>query len=123
MALMMAFFHMPKLDEPVVTVRSWHPGYSGALPSPPCPLQPSCVVAGSHAWHDRCCCAGAQAWIQDFAWSEDQLPRRCAERAEHANLPAREPMFCMETALKLLYWSFLARVLAECRTCSTQTCV
>ena len=53
--------------------------------------------------------ADAQAWVQEFAWTEEQVPQRSAERAEHAHLPAREPMFCMETALKLLYWSFLVR--------------
>ncbi|KAL4429984.1 hypothetical protein ABPG77_004354 [Micractinium sp. CCAP 211/92] len=43
------------------------------------------------------------AWMQDFAWLEKDLPRKLMRRP----LPAGEPMFCVETALKLLCWSWV----------------
>lgn len=55
----------------------------------------------------------AQVWLQQLAWTEAQKPGRLAERAERARGPlaaaelGREPMFCMETALKALYWATL----------------
>ena len=53
-------------------------------------------------------------WLQQFAWTEAQKPKRLAERTEKiprdpvsaASLD-QEPMFCFETALKALYWSTL----------------
>ena len=48
-----------------------------------------------------------QAWLQRFAWTEKKLERRKQLRN---SLPAdrlllsQEPMFCFETAVKLLYW-------------------
>ena len=52
-------------------------------------------------------------WLQQFAWTEAEKPGRLADRAEHGRTPgaaaslAEEPMFCMETALKALYWATL----------------
>ena len=54
-----------------------------------------------------------QVWLQQFAWTEAEKPGRLADRAEHGRTPgaaaslAEEPMFCMETALKALYWATL----------------
>jgi len=51
-----------------------------------------------------------QTWLQEFAWSEKQLPeaisRRNAKLAGSRAL-AENPMFCIETAIKLLYYSRL----------------
>ena len=55
-----------------------------------------------------------QVWLQEFSWSEEDLPRKLKQRA--SSLPDdsfavaelnKEPMFCFETAVKLLYWSTL----------------
>ena len=54
-----------------------------------------------------------QVWLQKFAWTEAEKPGRLADRCEHGRTPgvaaslAEEPMFCMETALKALYWATL----------------
>ena len=69
------------------------------------------------------CCMGAkhlvrltscvQVWLQQFAWTEGEKPGKLADRCEHMTNPDsaasldEEPMFCMETALKALYWSTL----------------
>lgn len=53
----------------------------------------------------------AQAWLQDFAWTEKQIPKR--QRALLKRSPTMgprlqdKPMFCFETALKMLLWSDL----------------
>jgi len=58
-------------------------------------------------------CLCAQVWLQQFAWTEAEKPGRLADRCEHMTCPAsaasldEEPMFCVETALKALYWSTL----------------
>jgi len=58
-------------------------------------------------------CPCAQVWLQQFAWTETEKPSRLADRCEHMTCPAsaasldEEPMFCVETALKALYWSTL----------------
>ena len=58
-------------------------------------------------------CRCAQVWLQQFAWTEAEKPNRLADRCEHVTCPAsaasldEEPMFCLETALKALYWSTL----------------
>jgi hypothetical protein len=54
-----------------------------------------------------------QAALQDFAWTRAQLRAALARRASVAGggasaALAREPMFCMETALEALWWSMLA---------------
>ncbi len=47
------------------------------------------------------CCTGLRPVLQEFAWTEDALPMRKAERgsslgAESAAKLAEEPMFCFE---------------------------
>eukprot|EP00884_Botryococcus_braunii_P020513 jgi/Botrbrau1/7145/Bobra.0143s0021.4 len=52
-----------------------------------------------------------QVWLQMFSWTEKDLPVKLGERALLVNNPAgltNEPMFCYETAVKLLYWAGLA---------------
>ena len=48
-----------------------------------------------------------QAWLQRFAWTEKKLERRKQARNSlpvDKTLLQGEPMFCFETAVKLLYW-------------------
>ena len=49
-----------------------------------------------------------QVWLQEFAWTEADKPIKLAARSSmvpnDADL-ARQPMFCFETMMKLLYWS------------------
>lgn len=56
-----------------------------------------------------------QVWFEEFAWTESDIPRKIAERS--SCLPEEsfegfcmdcEPLFCFETAVKLMYWSYLA---------------
>ena len=55
----------------------------------------------------------AQAALQNFAWTERSLYSIQAERAVHCSTNAQkaamlaEPIFCLETACKALYWSIL----------------
>ena len=55
-----------------------------------------------------------QAWLQEPAWTEGGLKDHREERNTWAETQAhrqqlqQEPMFCFETALKLLKWSSLA---------------
>ena len=47
-------------------------------------------------------------WLQEFAWTEQSLPGRLARRNAYvaqAEALQKEPMFCLETAIKLCYWS------------------
>lgn len=47
----------------------------------------------------------AQAWLQEFAWTAAALPYATAQRnAKLSDSPALtlEPMFCVETAIKLM---------------------
>lgn len=55
----------------------------------------------------RCLC---QVWLQEIAWTEAEKPIKLAARgAMIPNDPKmdREPVFCYETMLNLLYWSCL----------------
>jgi len=61
------------------------------------------------------CSANMQIWLQEFAWSEAELPARLADRKSSLTVQGsaaeeldREAMFCFETSLKMLYWSMLA---------------
>jgi len=51
-----------------------------------------------------------QAWLQDFAWTPNDMGIR--QKALETRYPSmgprmrRQPMFCMETALKMLLWSY-----------------
>ena len=71
-------------------------------------------VISTHTQRQYCISSAAlkmapcvQAWLQRFAWTERKLERRKKVRN---NLPAdrtllsQEPMFCFETAVKLLFW-------------------
>lgn len=54
-----------------------------------------------------------QVWLQSFAWTENSLSVRKQVGSgvgslHEAPLLAEEPMFCFETAVKLLYWCGLA---------------
>jgi hypothetical protein len=51
-----------------------------------------------------------QAWLQDFAWTSQDVAVR--QKALIKRFPVmgkrlqRQPMFCMETALKMVLWSY-----------------
>ncbi|KAK9799340.1 hypothetical protein WJX73_007370 [Symbiochloris irregularis] len=55
-----------------------------------------------------------QVWLQDFAWTEDEVQDKIAQRVgramgtHEAEELAAEPMFCIETAVKLHHWSYCA---------------
>jgi hypothetical protein len=58
------------------------------------------------------CTVRAQVWLQEFAWREDEKLRRLQERSSSLRLASavkervdREPMFCVETSVKLYYFS------------------
>ena len=47
-------------------------------------------------------------WLQQFAWTEQSHEAKIRKRnamPEDECLIEAEPMFCFETAVKLLYWS------------------
>ena len=49
-----------------------------------------------------------QAWLQKFAWTDSSLKTKISKRnalPQDEALLEKEPMFCFETAVKLLYWS------------------
>ncbi|GAB4817725.1 hypothetical protein N2152v2_004771 [Parachlorella kessleri] len=55
-----------------------------------------------------------EVWLQEFAWTEKDVQRKRQERS--SSLPKEsyehfcmdcEPMFCFETAVKMMYWSYL----------------
>lgn len=48
--------------------------------------------------------------LQDFAWTEDQLPERTAERNALIEDPAHHgaPMFCFASAIRLFCWACVA---------------
>ncbi|KAL3155310.1 hypothetical protein ABBQ38_010874 [Trebouxia sp. C0009 RCD-2024] len=52
--------------------------------------------------------AASAVWLQEFAWTEADKPIKLEARSsmvpKDADL-ARQPMFCFETMMKLLYWS------------------
>ena len=55
---------------------------------------------------------GAQAALQEFAWTELPRDRIMAEQADDRTAAQKEavltePVFCFETACKALYWSIL----------------
>lgn len=63
-----------------------------------------------------------QVWLQEFAWTEGDLASKREERSSSlppgADVEAldREPMWCFETAVKLMYWSFLCYDYEENKT-------
>ena len=60
----------------------------------------------------RAAAPALQAWLQDFAWTEEEHGRRLAERRVQRGV-ARQlrsaSMFCFETAIRMFYWSTLVR--------------
>ena len=49
-----------------------------------------------------------QVWLQQFAWTEQSHKARIKKRnalPDDETMLEGEPMFCFETAVKLLYWS------------------
>ena len=54
-------------------------------------------------------------WLQEFAWTEaekeERLHMRCSSNAHCSDRDKselkQEPMFCLETAINMLYWSAL----------------
>lgn len=78
------------------------------------------VVAVAHAYLTTPSRPGQRAvllvWLQEFAWTERDVQRKRTERS--SSLPDEsfegfcmdcEPLFVFETALKLMYWSYLVR--------------
>jgi hypothetical protein len=72
----------------------------------------ACVPPLRPGWHAR-----HQAWLQEWCWTEASRASKLEERHRHLQHGAetahsaaldREPMFCMETAVKLLYFSGLS---------------
>ena len=60
-----------------------------------------CLVANPQLRH-------VQVWLQRFAWTERKLASRIEKRnalPKDPTLLRDEPMFCFETAVKLLYWA------------------
>ena len=54
-----------------------------------------------------------QVWLQYFAWTEGSLSAKVQSRSnigsqQDTDSLAKEPMFCFETAIKMLYWCGLA---------------
>lgn len=54
-----------------------------------------------------------QVWLQYFAWTESSVVSKVQKRTDFGGLQdklplSKEPMFCFETAVKLLYWCGLA---------------
>lgn len=50
------------------------------------------------------------AWLHEFAWTEEDKPGAIRRRNAHMHGASRldaEPMFCIETAIKLLFWADL----------------
>ena len=61
-----------------------------------------------------------QVWLQEFAWREEDVSSKIKERA--SSLPDesfeevelnKEPLFCFETAVKMLYWANLVYSIDE----------
>lgn len=63
-----------------------------------------------------------QVWLQEFAWTEDEkaakIERRSRDGPKGRQL-AKEPMFCFEFAMSMLYWSALVYDYGEVRRSSS----
>lgn len=61
-----------------------------------------------------------QTWLQEFGWTEEGLPAALAARNRHlasSEELAAQPMLCIETAIKMLYWTSLVYDIDEVRVC------
>lgn len=62
-------------------------------------------------------------WLQEFAWTEEEKAERLSIRSSSGVCPdmnaglSKEPMFCFETAMNMLYWSALVYDYEEVRAC------
>lgn len=64
-----------------------------------------------------------QEWLQFFAWTERTKDAKVGERASHMpqqqqKLLESHPIFCFETAIKLLYWCGFVYEHDEVSSCS-----
>ena len=58
---------------------------------------------------------GLQVWLQEFAWTEEDKEEDMCNRSrsrdrlssKDADRLQKQPMFCMETAINMFYWSVL----------------
>ncbi|KAK9866320.1 hypothetical protein WJX84_007327 [Apatococcus fuscideae] len=85
-------------------------------------IMQSCLSTGV-AWYymptpPRLRHAILQIWLQDFAWTVDDLPGK--HKARYAKVQdqqslRREPLFCFELAIRLFYWSCLVYEIGEGR--------
>ncbi len=56
-----------------------------------------------------------QVWLQEFAWTEEDKEEDMCNRSKSrdrlsskdADSLQKQPMFCMETAINMFYWSVL----------------
>lgn len=61
-----------------------------------------------------------QAWLQRFAWTEPNKGKSLVRRnsiPKDSTLLRDEPMFCFETAVKMLYWSAFVYEHEEVQLC------
>jgi hypothetical protein len=61
-----------------------------------------------------------QVWLEEFAWTEDDLPKRLQIRncsLPHKTELEKEPMFCFQTMINCLYWSALVYDYDETPVC------
>jgi len=100
------FDHLPQWVRRIATssgLRSWVPSFDRSV---------TCLK----------CAHVVQAWLQKFAWTERTLQDRVDRRnvlPQNDRLLEDEPMFCFETAVKLLYWSGFVYEHEE--ACTTQS--
>ena len=66
-----------------------------------------------------------QVWLQEYAWTEAEKLGRLQDRSSSLRLTSaakeevdREPMFCVETAIKLYYFSHIIYFYEKARICS-----
>ncbi len=60
-------------------------------------------------------CMTLQVWLQEFAWTEEDKEEDMKNRSQSkdklskkdADSLQKQPMFCMETAINMFYWSVL----------------
>ena len=77
---------------------------------PRCKLPKQTIVVHTKAF------SSVQSWLQRFAWTEQNLVKRVVRRnaiPKDETLLRDEPMFCFETAVKMLYWSAFVYELDE----------
>ena len=56
------------------------------------------------------------SWLQEYSWTEGGVPAALSSRNEKlasSQKLVKEPLFCVETAIKMLYWAKLAYTIQE----------